>query len=120
MNQRQKLTIRDIARHAGVSISTVSRVLNDNASVADDKRQAVLAAIEELDYQPNIFAQGLASGQSRTIGVVTQFISSPYFSTVTRGVMLQLTSSGYSALFVDGSFDQRTEQESVKNLLSRK
>jgi LacI family transcriptional regulator len=46
--------------------------------VADEKREAVLNAVDKLDYQPNVFAQGLASGQSKTIGVLTPYISSPF------------------------------------------
>ncbi|MFZ1400915.1 MAG: LacI family DNA-binding transcriptional regulator, partial [Candidatus Promineifilaceae bacterium] len=64
----RKITIEDIAQQANVSISTVSRVLRKSSGVAADKREAVLQAVSELDYRPNVFAQSLASGQSMTIG----------------------------------------------------
>src|SRR5574340_269768 len=117
MLSQRKTTIREIAERANVSISTVSRVLNNTARVAEDKRSAVLAAIEELDYQPNVLAQGLAGGQSQTIGVLTQFISSPHFGTVTRGVIYGLNGSGYSVIFADGSFNPTVERKIVDNLL---
>jgi DNA-binding LacI/PurR family transcriptional regulator len=72
MNKSKSVTIHDIAAQAGVSASTVSRVLNGTTPVADDKRTAVLAAIEHLNYRPNAVAQGLVRGKSSTIGVLTQ------------------------------------------------
>ena len=73
------VTIFDVARQAGVSESTVSRVLNGTARVSQVKRQAVDRAIEALGFQPNAFARGLATGRSRAIGVVTQAIDSPFY-----------------------------------------
>ena len=78
MSKAAKVTIQDIAHKAQVSQSTVSRVLSGNAPVAATKRTAVLAAIDELNYRPNIFAQSLASGQSLTIGVLTQNFGNPF------------------------------------------
>lgn len=65
-------TVADVARLAGVSAMTVSRVINHQAKVADATRDRVLAAMHKLDYRPNLLAQGLASGRSRTIGVLTE------------------------------------------------
>jgi LacI family transcriptional regulator len=120
MEDKGKITIRDIAKQAKVSIATVSRVLNDPDSVKVDNRQAVLAAIRDLDYQPNILAQRLAGGQSLTIGVITQFIHSPHFATMTRGIFQGLNGSGYSVIFVDGGFDPEVEHKLVQNLISRR
>ncbi len=120
MEQKRNVTIRDIADRANVSISTVSRVLNEPDMVKASKREAVLAAMRDLNYQPNILAQRLAGGQSLTIGVLTQFINSPHFSAITRGILQGLNSSGYSVIFADGSFDPVTEQELVTNLISRR
>lgn len=71
------VTIRDIAAQAGVSPSTVSRVLNKAAPVAASKRAAVLSAVEALGYRPNVLAQELARGYSRAFGVLPQGISNP-------------------------------------------
>jgi LacI family transcriptional regulator len=120
MDAKRKITIRDIAQRANVSISTVSRVMNEPDMVKADNREAVLAAIRELDYQPNILAQRLAGGHSLTIGVLTQFIASPHFATMTRGIFQGLTGSGYSVIFADGAFDPDTEHKLVQSLVSRR
>lgn len=117
---RSKITIADIAAQADVSISTVSRVLNNTAPVAETTRQAVLEAMEALDYQPNIFAQGLASGQSLTIGVLTQHIHSPLYATLGRGIMEGMDHSPYTPLFVDGYWERAREERLVETLLRRR
>jgi LacI family transcriptional regulator len=102
MEHEKKITIQDIAAHAQVSISTVSRVLNRTAPVAEETRQRVLGIIEDLGYQPNLSAQRLAGGQSWTIGVLTQLIGSPFYDVILRGILRGIDGSGYSPLFADG------------------
>jgi len=72
-------TLIDVAREAGVSPSTVSRILNGTARVSDDKRQAVMKAIARTNFAPNQMAQALKKGRTHTIGIVVQDISSPFF-----------------------------------------
>ncbi len=115
----KKSTIDDIARFAKVSKSTVSRVLNDTTPVAKDKRKAVLAAVKKLDFQPNQFARGLAGGLSMTIGIVTQNIGSPFYDSVTSGVIKGLDATGYTPLIVDGQWDVDIEKAAVQTLLGR-
>jgi LacI family transcriptional regulator len=119
MEQNRKVTIQDIAEKANVSKSTVSRVLTSATPVADDKRAAVLQAMDELNYRPNIFARGLASGQSLTIGVLTQNFGSPFYDTILRGILQGLNSSGYSAIFTDGRWQAEVEEEALQTLLGR-
>lgn len=119
MNNKKKITIQDIATKAQVSISTVSRVLNNNAPVAKAKETAVLQAMAELNYQPNIFAQGLASGQSMTIGVLTQNISGPLYDSILWGVLEKLEGSGYTPLFADGAWQSEKEQKAIQIFLNR-
>lgn len=69
------ITIRDVARQAGVSVATVSRVLNQSSAVTSDTRDAVLQAVEALGYRPNANAQALATQVSDTIGVVVMDVS---------------------------------------------
>src|SRR5215211_1307024 len=80
------ITIEDIARQAGVSPSTVSRVLNGSKPVADDKRALVLAAVEQHEYRPNALARGLVRGRSMMIGVLVQDIVSPFFAQMVLGI----------------------------------
>jgi LacI family transcriptional regulator len=98
----QPITIRDVAAAAGVSPSTVSRVLTDSVHVADDKRAAVLAAIERLHFRPSLTARGLVRGRSWEIGVLAQGISSPFYSLVLAGIADGLQDSGYQPIFAEG------------------
>ena len=80
------ITIRDVAREAGVSVATVSRVLNNSASVTGDTRDAVLRTVERLGYRPNANAQALATQVSDTIGVVVMDVSDPFFGALVKAV----------------------------------
>lgn len=120
MPEKKKVTIRDIARRANVSMSTVSRVLNETTPVAADKELAVLAAVADLDYQPNIFARGLAGGQSMTIGVLAQNFGSPFYDTIMRGILSGFEATRYSPLFADGRWQASHEQRALQTLLGRR
>lgn len=72
------ITIRDVARQAGVSVATVSVVLNNSALVSPDTREAVMKAVTLLDYRPNANAQALATQISETIGVVVMDVSDAF------------------------------------------
>ncbi|MBX3056034.1 MAG: substrate-binding domain-containing protein [Anaerolineae bacterium] len=120
MSLNEKITIADIAAHAQVSKSTVSRVLNETTPVAADKREAVLAAMAALNYKPNVFAQSLASGQSLSIGVLTQNFGSPVYDVIMRGVLLGLEETPYSPLFADGRWQPETEQRAIETFLDRR
>lgn len=120
MVQDKKVKIQDIAQKANVSISTVSRVLNDGASVTEAKRQAVLQAVAELNYQPNVAAQALAGGQTKTVGVITQDISNPFYDAILRGVRHGLEGTGYFPIFADGRWQAEKEQKAILTLLARR
>ena len=80
------ITIRDVARQAGVSVATVSRVLNNSSAVTADTREAVLQAVDALGYRPNANAQALATQVSDTIGVVVMDVSDPFFGALVKAV----------------------------------
>jgi len=111
----QKVTIRDIARHAGVSVATVSRVLNDTVPVSRSKRLAVMNAVEALGYRPNVVAQELARGHTQAVGILPQGISNPFYSRLLKGVEQGLRGSAYYPLFASG--EQPAEQASALDLL---
>ncbi|MCL4109037.1 UNVERIFIED_CONTAM: hypothetical protein GTU68_032160 [Idotea baltica] len=113
-------TIQDIANHANVSKATVSRVLNKSTVVNENTRNAVVRAMDALNYQPNLVARSLAGGRSMTIGVMTQQIGSPFYDTVSRGVIEGLSDTDYSPIFVDGVWEQSTESELIRTLLGRR
>jgi LacI family transcriptional regulator len=110
----------DVARQAGVSPSTVSRILNGTARVSDDKRLAVLAAIDKMHFAPNQMAQGLKKGRSMTIGIVVQDISSPFFDETLRGVDDGLKGTGYASVIVSGHWNADEEADRIRLLLARK
>jgi LacI family transcriptional regulator len=80
------VTIYDVAREAGVSMATVSRVVNNNPNVKPQTRKKVFEAIEKLGYRPNAVARGLASKKTTTVGVVIPDISNSIFAEVARGI----------------------------------
>jgi LacI family transcriptional regulator len=83
---KQSITITDVARRAGVSISTVSRVLNNSASVSQELQKKVLQAAKELDYQPNKLAQGLRRKTTGTVGVIIPSLEGIFFHEVIQGI----------------------------------
>ncbi|MCL6613259.1 MAG: LacI family transcriptional regulator [Firmicutes bacterium] len=85
-NLALKVTIKDVAKYAEVSVKTVSRVLNNSDRVNKYTRERVYKAIEALDYRPNAFARGLVKGKSHTIGLLIADISNPYFAEVVKGI----------------------------------
>ncbi|MFS7221987.1 HTH-type transcriptional regulator GalS [Rahnella inusitata] len=80
------VTIRDVARLAGVSVATVSRVLNNPSIASKEAREQVLRAVETLGYRPNANAQALATQSSDTIGVVVMDVSDPFFGALVKAV----------------------------------
>jgi LacI family transcriptional regulator len=114
------VTIEMVARSAGVSLSTVSRILNGTAVVSDAKSRAVEGAIAALGFVPNPVARGLAGGRTLSIGVVTQAIDSPFYGAALRGIEDQLEPEGYSPLFVSGHWDAAVEARCIDVLRSRR
>lgn len=115
-----KVTLEMVALAAGVSPSTVSRILNGTAVVADEKRQAVDQAIAELGFVPNPVARGLAGGRTLSVGVVTQAIDSPFYGAALRGIEDTLSDAGYSPLFVSGHWNALHEARCIDVLRSRR
>jgi LacI family transcriptional regulator len=120
MTNNDNVTISDIAREADFSASTVSRVLRGTAKVTKAKREAVLSAVADLNYQPNVFARGLASGQSMTIGVLTQNFGSPFYDAILRGVVQGLYGSDYFPIFADGQWQPEIEQKALLAMMRRR
>lgn len=114
------VTLGMVARLAGVSASTVSRILNGTAVVSDDKKRAVDEAIAQLGFVPNPMARGLAGGRTLSIGVVTQAIDSPFYGVALRGVEDELDKAGYSSLFVSGHWNAAEEARCIETLRARR
>jgi LacI family transcriptional regulator len=113
-------TMADVARSAGVSVATVSHVLNDTRPVLPGTRQAVLSAIEELGYTPNTLARSLVTSRTRSIGLAVSAISNPYFTEILQGVEAGALEHGYSLLIADPHDDPEHELKVVQLLHERR
>lgn len=114
------VTLLDVARVAGVSASTVSRILNGTAKVAPAKREAVEEAIRRLNFKPNLFARSLKTGITMTVGVLTQAIESQFYSRALKGIEMGLQGSGHSPIIVSGHWNAEADAASLKLLASRR
>ncbi|MFJ7233799.1 LacI family DNA-binding transcriptional regulator [Streptomyces tendae] len=113
-------TMADVARSAGVSVATVSHVLNDTRPVLPHTRQAVLDAVEELGYTTNTLARSLVTARTRSIGLAVSAISNPYFTEILQGVEASALEHGYSLLIADPHDDPAHEREVVRLLHERR
>lgn len=114
------VTLEMVAKAAGVSPSTVSRILNGTARVSDASRQAVDKAIRDLGFRPNPVARALAGGRTLSIGVLTQTISSPYYGEALHGIEVRLDQAGYVPIFVSGHWRENEERKALETLLARR
>jgi LacI family transcriptional regulator len=113
-------TLAMVAEAAGVSPSTVSRILNGTAAVSADKVAAVQEAIARLGFRPNPVARGLAGGRTTSIGVLTQTISSPFYGEALLGIEDVLERAGYIPLFVSGHWAEAEERKALDALMLRR
>jgi LacI family transcriptional regulator len=104
-------TIKDVARAAGVSITTVSHVINSTRFVSEELRARVQAALEELDYRPNILARSLRSGETKTIGLVVPDNSNLFFAEIARTVEDLGFAAGYSVILCNS--DDNLDKEAA-------
>lgn len=98
-------TIKDVAKLAGVSISTVSSVINKNKNVSDELRQRVEAAIKELGYQTNPVARSLKNRRTGAVGVIIPNITSIFFAQVLKGMEDSAYRLGYNLMLCDSNQD---------------
>jgi len=102
-------TLRDVARHAGVSIGSVSTVINNTAPVSPALRAKVLLAIEELGYVPDAVARSLKMGRTRTIGLILPDITNPHFAAIASAIEIACDAAGYSLLLCN-TMDNPTKE----------
>jgi len=110
MMLRTVATIFEVAKRAGVSTATVSRVLSNPSMVAPETRRKVLAAVERLRYAPNSAAKNLRMLRSRKLLVTVPDISRPLFSLILQGIEESADRAGYSVLLGDTHYDQGREE----------
>ncbi|EAN6358599.1 HTH-type transcriptional regulator GalS [Salmonella enterica subsp. enterica serovar Ituri] len=114
------ITIRDVARQAGVSVATVSRVLNNSALVSPDTRDAVMQAVTLLGYRPNANAQALATQVSDTIGVVVMDVSDAFFGALVKAVDLVAQQHQKYVLIGNSYHEAEKERHAIEVLIRQR
>lgn len=113
------ITIRDVARQAQVSVSTVSRALSAPGLVKEATRQRVLEVVAGLGYQPNRAARSLITGRTGNLGIVVPDLENPFFPAVLRGVQTRAGEAGTSVFFCDSRECPETEAELVRTMAAQ-
>lgn len=110
-------TIKDVARLAGVSVATVSRVINDSPKASDASRLAVTNAMEQLNYHPNANARALAQQSTETIGLVVGDVSDPFFGAMVKAVEQVAYHTGNFLLIGNGYHSEHKERQAIEQLI---
>src|SRR5688572_6153231 len=113
-------TVRDVARKAGVSAMTVSRVVNDQPGVSAETRKKIETAIAELNYAPSKVAGSLASQKTELIGMIVPDVSNPFFGPIVRGAETAARKGGYRLLLCNSESDLRLERDYVSDLVEHR
>src|SRR5712671_4051426 len=114
------LTIRDVAKAAGVSTATVSNVLNKTGKVGRRTHSLVLSAVKRLGYFPDVHARHLASRESRALGIFVSDIENPFFPEVIKGFETRARQLGYDAILSDTNYDPRRTREAAERMMEHK
>ncbi len=118
--RRRRVGIRDVAARAGVGIATVSRVLSGSQDVRADLRERVLAAAEELDYEPDVLAQSLRRGATRSVGFIADDLANHTIADIATGAESVLRAHGYSLLVMNSELDPSLDVANIRVLRSRR
>jgi LacI family transcriptional regulator len=118
-NTHYMATIYDVSVMAGVSLATVSRVMNNNTKVSDKTKQKVLDAMKALGYRPNTIAQSLASNCSNSVGVLVSQLDGPFYGPMMTEIETALRTANKHVIIAAGHSDEKQEKEGVQFLMSR-
>ena len=118
--ERNMATIKDIAARAGVTATTVSRVINNRGYISEETRKKVTQAMQEMNYQPNELARSLAKAHSNTIGVIVPHISHPFFSKMISALESAAAKRGYKILLCNSKDQPEKETEYLDMFISNR
>ena len=114
------VTLEQLAKVAGVSVSTVSRALNKSKhAVNEETRKRILTLAQQLGYRPNLLARSLKTERTHTIGIIVDDIASPFGPIITRGIQDYLKDYGYFSVLINGDWNPEVEIQAVHDLISR-
>ena len=114
------VTLKDIAKEMGVSITTISRALNNKNDISPLTKERILRVIKQRGYTPNAVARGLKIKRTETIGVVITDISDPFFAPVVKGVEKTAQQEGYHVILCDTDEDYQIEKEALRTLIEKR
>src|SRR5438132_14376620 len=109
--------IKDVAKLSGVSTATVSHVINKTRYVSNETKRKVLGAIENVGYAPNIHARNLASGRSRTLGLIISDITNPFFPDLVKSIQERALELGYDVIVLNTNYEPARDARYVQRLL---
>ncbi|EPZ45144.1 LacI family DNA-binding transcriptional regulator [Alicyclobacillus acidoterrestris] len=112
-------TIKEVAKLAGVSVSTVSRVINNSGYVGEKTRKKIVDAMSELNFEPSSIARGLVSGKTSTIGLLLPDVANPFFAEVARGTEEAAIESGFTVILCNSNWDLEREKMYLNVLKGR-
>ncbi len=116
---KKNMTIKDIAAEAGVSLSTVSRVINNSAGVTEDKRRRVEKTIKRFNYHPNLVARGLKNDTTQTIAMLISDGNNEYFGQITKAVENVIRPDRYNLFYCNTAGEQDTEENYLRLMTER-
>lgn len=116
---KERVSIKKISELAGVSVATVSRVINRNGRYSPETEKRVLDLIEKFNYKPNLVAKGLRTSNTRAIGIIIPDITNEFFAQVVREIEIRFFRNGYSVIVCNTDEKQETEELYLQDLVSR-
>src|SRR5262245_36881735 len=119
-SRRMTATVREVAKRAGVSAMTVSRVINGGVGVRPATRSRVEQAIADLDFFPNRIARGLTSSKTGAIGLIVPDLVNPFFTVVLRGAEMVARRAGYRVLLCNTESDLGLERSYIEDMMSHR
>lgn len=114
--KKQRVTVNDVARAAGVSLMTVSRAMNGRDGIGEETRARILALANEMGYRPSQIARGLATRQSDSLGLVVPDVSNPFFAHIARGAEDAAYENAYSVFLLNSAEDAARERSALDSL----
>lgn len=114
------ITIKDVARRAGVSIATVSRVVNNASGIKDETRNAVLKAMQELNYLPDANARALVSRVNDTVGCMVYDVADPFFGAMVKAIEVECREQQKHLLIGNSAHNETQERETIELLISKR
>jgi LacI family transcriptional regulator len=115
----KKVTIKDIARLANVSHTTVSRAMNDKSRIRNETKEKILSIAKELNYRPDFIARSLVIRRTRTLGLVITTIANPFYNELAQGIETTARGLGYNIILCSTHSDLTTEKQHIEMLRSK-